>query len=177
MNRLHRLIAFSILAAMILALVASSPVRADKPPVERSHFEEDSTVNVCGVDTSFHSEVDLKYTILCDDKRDRCGDAYIWKEEYTFSYNGKELNLHSSRRERYTWIDGYHTLFEFSGSTAIGTLPGYGVVWGTVGRQVIYETCEGEWPNPGKCTYEYLHEPGMVFNNPEAICNYWLNGE
>ena len=177
MKRLHRLIAFSILAAMILALVASAPVRADKPPVERSHFEEDGIFYVCGVDMLYHYEADLKYTYLCDDKRDPCGDAYLWKQEWSFNYNGNELNLHSSTRERYTWITPTETLFEISGSSIKGSLPGHGVVWGTVGRQVIYETCQRPWPDTGECEYDYLHEPGMVFDDYETLCNYMLYGE
>ena len=181
MKRLHRLIAFSVLAAMILALVASAPARADKPPVERIHFEEDGTIFACGVEFPYHWEADLKYTYLCDEKRerkgDRCGDVYLWKQEWSFTYNGHELNLLGSSRERYTWITWYDTLFEISGSSGIGTLPGHGVVWGTVGRQVIYETCQGEYPDNWECEYKYLHEPGMVFDDYETVCNYMLYGE
>jgi hypothetical protein len=177
MKRLNYLLAGSILVALVLALVAFFPASADKPPVERSHFEEDFVVDLCGVEIPGHYDGVLKYTGLCDDKRHSCGEVALWKENWTLNYNGREVNVHGSTRYRTTWLNWYDALYETNGSSYHGTIPGYGVVSGWSGKQVIYETCEGDWPDTWECEYEVLHEPGMEFYDFEAICDYFLNGD
>ena len=75
-----------------------------------------------------------------------------------------------------TFDQGYQVLMQASGALHRVTIPGHGVVWATIGRQVWLETClwDGtEWV----CEEELLHGPGMVFNDPETVCNYLINGE
>jgi hypothetical protein len=77
-----------------------------------------------------------------------------------------------------TWLNEGEEICRFSGADFLGTLPGYGPVFGVVQRIVWYEAgCReenGEWV----CDkYELLHWSGMEFWDEEAVCNYLVPEE
>ena len=186
MKRSKYLTVLSILAALILALVAVVPASADKPVHETFRWDSwsalpaDDEENMCGVELTVHTLGKLVYLMWLDKNGEPYGDTYHPEAKITYILNDHEVTFQVAQNLRYTWLSSgqtsYQNLVQISGATAIATIPGHGVVYGTLGRQVLLETChlEGtEWV----CVEENYREPGMVFNDPETVCNYLLYGE
>ena len=186
MKRRKYLAVVSILSMLILALVAVIPASADRPVHEKYTWDTvdvlgaDDEENMCGVELTVHSMGKLEYFVWFNRNGEPQGDVYHPQAKITYILNNHEVTFQVSQNLRYTWLSSgetsYQNLVQMSGATAIATIPGHGVVYGTLGRQVVLETChlEGtEWV----CVEEVYHEPGMVFNDPETVCNYLINGE
>ncbi len=170
MKRLHYLVGLSILAALLLALVVIMPGSADTPQHTKYYWSEDTTETICDVPMNVHHEGKLEYTMFCN--QDECtGDHYAFNDNMTLTYLDRSLNLHLANAELYSWPTEEQTIGRISGARWIGTVPGYGAVWGEAGRVVFWEAC----PYEG-CDFIILHWSGVVFSNYEAICTYMLNG-
>ncbi len=178
MKKLNRMVALSILAALVLVLVAVLPASADKPLRTRTVSTEDIIVNECGVDIDFHRETKLGYIMFCSERK--CsGDAYHWEEDITLTYEDRSVNFHNSMQEHFTWITYDETIGHINGASYIGTIPSHGVVWGSVGRIVWHEDeCyyneNQDWVCP---IYEELQRTGFEIYDLDTVCNYLLTGE
>jgi hypothetical protein len=178
MKRRKYLSVLSILAALILVMVAVIPASADKPEHTRTVQIEDGIFPLCGVDMDYHLETKLGYTMFCSERK--CsGDAYHWEEDFTLTYEGRSLNFHHSSQAHFTWITYDETEGHVNGANFIGTIPGHGVVWGWVGRIVWHEDdCyyneNGDWVCP---IYEELQRTGMEIYDLDTVCNYMLYGK
>jgi hypothetical protein len=176
MKRLKYIVILSILGVFLLAMVAIVPARADKPV----RYEIDTTFNECGIELPLHLEESVQLPFKCNPATELCG----YTEHLTNSIttltnpdNGRTLTFRGASSTRYTWINWYETLIEFRGVRFMGTIPGYGPVFGNPGRLVTYETCTGEYPDNWLCEQEILQDSGPTFDDIETICNYMLNGE
>ena len=181
MKRLNYIVVLCILGALILAMVATIPASAYPPEHTKFVWEEDDVQQVCGVDLQVHLEEKYEYILWRDKNGQDYGDSYHYSTtiSYTNPSNGHTLTLHGIIQERWTWIiPWYETIAEISGARWIGTVPGHGVVIGTVGRQVYYETCHwvGEEGGEQECENDYYHWSGMVFDDWDAVCDYLGNG-
>jgi hypothetical protein len=172
MKRRKFLAILSILVALILALVAIVPASAGTPVHTKSVWSDDYTENICGVPMDVHHEGKLEYIIYCNKDGECRGDSYHFNDYFTYTYEGRSFTVHYATGELYSWPGGEQSICRISGAKWIGTLPGHGVVWGEATRDVWWELC----PYEG-CERVTLHWSGMVFYNPEPICDYMLNGE
>jgi hypothetical protein len=172
MKRLNYLVVLSILGALIVAMVAIVPASADAWKHTKSVWSDDYTENICNVPMQLHHEGKLEYIIFCDRNGECSGDGYHFNDYLTITYEDRSFTLHYATGERYTWPGGEQTIGRISGAKWVGSLPGYGVVWGEAGRDVWWEAC----PYEG-CDYISLHWSGMTFYDYEAVCNYMLNGK
>lgn len=166
----------SMLVVVILAVVFAVPASADKPEHNTVYFESDSLTPMCGVEVPTHLEGKFEQIYWFDRYGEDRGDSYHLGGTYiSYTYNGHTMTLKDGENLRWYWVTWYDAILEIRGASWIGTLPGHGAVTGTVGKQVILETCheEGEdWV----CEYIPLDLSGMVFDNPEAVCDYLLYG-
>ena len=181
MKRLNYLVVLSILGALIMAMVAIVSASADAPEHSKFFWEGDFNYTECGPNIPIHVDLQYEYTLFKDKNGEAYGDAYHYGgSKITFTYNGHTLTLHGASQERWTWIfysETYTlTLGKISGASWIGTIPGHGPVWGTVGMQDFLETCTGQGEDQ-ICQNEYYHWSGMEFFDQEAVCNYLLNGK
>jgi hypothetical protein len=176
MKRLNYWVVLRILGALILALVAVVPASADKPIHNIAIFEDDWITYMCDVEIQTHQEG--KYVQNYFFGRDGGDRADTWhlEETLTYTYDDRTLTLHNSENYHWDWITWYDAIVEVKGASYIGTLPGYGVVTGTVGKQVWLEACHEEGPD-WVCEYTLLDVSGMIFDDQEAVCNYMLYGE
>jgi hypothetical protein len=179
MKSLNYIVVLSILAALILAMVAIVPAIADKPDHRINILEDEWYSYMCDDEIPILTHQEGKcvqnyfYDRYGEDRADtyHCGGTTL-----TYTYNDHTLTLYASENYHWDWITWYDAIVEIKGASYIGTLPGHGVVKGTLGKQVWLETCheEGEdWV----CDYELLDISGMVFNDQEAVCDYLLNGK
>jgi hypothetical protein len=180
MNRLKVLSVLGVLAALLLAMVVILPARADPPEIIREHWTFDGTIDVCGPELPWHEEVNFSTMEHCTRGGDICGaNTHYNKGKLTLSNpdTGYSLTFYGASNERVVWINWYDAIYEITGNRYMVTVPGYGPIWGTPGREIVYETCEGEWPDTWVCEYETLFFAGPSFDDLEAVCEYLLTGE
>jgi len=178
MKRQNYLIVWSILAALILALVAIVPASADPPERYRFPLWGDGTYTCYDTELTWHEELWIQGFTACNPGSELCGATeHVFRDTFTLTNpnNGRTLILHGGQLTRVTWINWYETLIEVTGARFMGTIPGYGPVYGSPGRHVYYETCQGEDPEDWVCEQETLFDSGPTFDDPEAICNYMVN--
>ena len=184
MKRSKYLTVLSILAALILALVAVVPASADKPVHETNTWdvegvwsgeEED---NFCGVDLNVHQEGKMEYFVWFDRNGEPYADTQHAENKVTFWIDPeRKVDFHYAFQWRWTWLPNGQGLSQVSGVWHLATIPGLGVVFGTLGRQEWLETCYYNEEGEEVCGEDFSHLPGMVFNDPETVCNYLINGE
>jgi hypothetical protein len=102
----------------------------------------------------------MEYFVWFDRNGEPYGDTRHWEIKSTLSITpDRELPMNFSYTWRCTWLSDEQTLCQTSGAIAMVTVPGHGVVFGELGRQVLLETClEGE----EECDEEFYHSLGMV---------------
>jgi hypothetical protein len=172
MKRWKFLAVLSILTGFILALVVIVPASAEQPVHSRFVFELDYPYTGCDFEVAGH----LKYQFV-EVSKEAWTDRHFGGTTYTLDYNGHTLTLRNNSNGRWTWINWYDAWVDISGAEWFGTVPGVGPVSGTVGKQHLLEYCHDEPNGDYVCNYELLEFSGMVFNKPESICNYLLNGK
>jgi len=176
MKRLNYLVILGILGMLILTMVDSIPASAGKDNHAKINFTDDGVdTTLCGVGIPYHLEMRGHISVFCNKNKEFCEGFFHWNGIYTLTSNDHTLDFHAAINSRETWLNYDDSFIEDRGSFWVATLPGEGNVWGTVGRNTYYEFCVGEDPNR-VCEYEPVHWSGMVFDDPDAVCNYLLNG-
>ncbi len=158
-------------------MVAIDPASADPPEMYRYLIWAEGTSSDCGIELTWYQELWVQGRNWCNPAKEQCGSTeHVVHETFTLTNpnNGRTLILRGGALTRVTWINWYDTLYEYSGARFMGTIPGVGPVFGSPGRGVTYETCQGEYPDNWVCDYETIHESGPNFDDLEAICNYML---
>jgi hypothetical protein len=184
MKRLNYLVILGALAALILAMVAIVPASADRPDHNMAIWEADWNSYMCGAGIPIPTHLEGKFVNIYFYDRyggDRADTYHYGGTTVTYTYDDRTLTLHDSENYHWDWIDWYDAIVEIKGASYIGTIPGHGVVWGTVGKQVWLEHCYDAWDENGnwywKCDYSLQDVSGVVFSDLGTVCNYLLNGE
>jgi hypothetical protein len=172
MKRRDFLAVLSILVVLILAMVAIVPASAEKPVHSSFEFETDIPYEGCDFALTGH----LKYRAI-EISKEAWTDRHLGGTTFTLNYNGHTLTARNNSNGLWTWITWYDAWVDIRGAEWFVTVPGVGPVSGIVGNQHILEYCHDEPNGDFVCEYELLEFSGMIFDKPEAICNYLLNGK
>ncbi len=177
MKRVSYLVALSVLAALILGLIAIVPASAETPYQEKGTLEYDFPYSTCGFDAQAHVVMNF-HRILYYDRNgaDRSDSGHAGGSTISITYDDHQLTARNSENTRIEWLNFYDAIYEIAGTSWIITVPGHGAVMGTIGRQTVLESCYFDENEQWKCNYTLLHLSGITFNDQEAVCDYLLNG-
>ena len=186
MKRGNRRVVLSMLLALILAVVVFMPASADKPVHERFDWGRGGVdfidTDACGVPLQAHLAGVTNHIVWFDQNGIPRGDQWSGVNRGTLTNEGRIVRLVSGGASKTTYLgesDGVAVIeVAGRGNTWKATVPGHGIVSGTVGNFTFRATChlvgEGEWD----CTIdEILKWSGLEFPDNTEMCNYLLFGE
>ncbi len=178
MKRVSYLVALSLLAALILGMIAIVPASAEAPYQDKGGYELDFIFGDCGFDVPGHMVVKINNAVFFDQFGEpHSASSRLGGSTATLTYNDHTMVLHNTENVRVEWITFNDAIYHTTGTVWIGTLPGHGAVFGTIGHQTVLETCDFDEEMNWVCEYTPLHFSGVAFNDLEAVCEYFLTGK
>ncbi len=178
MKRMRYIVALSVLAALLLGMIAIVPASAEAPFQDKETFEYDFIYGDCGFDVPSHMVMNFHQIYYFNRFGDPRSDSYhVVGSMATLTYNNHTLFMHNSQNTRIEWITFYDAIYQITGIMWIGAVPGHGVVTGTMGRQTVLESCNYDEEMNWVCEYTPLHLSGIAFSDQEAVCEYLLTGK
>jgi hypothetical protein len=181
MKRPNYMFVLSILGVLILSICAIGPALADAPDHTKDTFEGDFDLYFCEFDITAHLEEKSVQNYFYDRFGGDRADTIHYVGVLTLTSNGHTMTVRNNEYYHIEWISETDAIMHVRGANWVGTIPGHGVVIGTLGNQEILETCHEEVTEEGEtewvCEYQPIDFSGWNFTDMDTLCNYMLTGE
>jgi hypothetical protein len=169
LNYLRTLFIFSII---LLSFAPFTVASAGAPVHTLFVFEESGPLldNPCDFEINYYAELRVVALLWYDEDGNLTKEVYNWAgSKDTVFTTANSLTLRRGGQISFTYISDTETIIKVTGNNWTATIPGYGIITGSVGMTEVrefYNPVTGEWES------ELIKQGGLTFDEPEVFCQY-----